>query len=605
MDLDNDPLQDSIQRGLQVGADAHQPPTRSLYRALNRTDQRITDIRSNRDPGAYILELRRDMQNAQQQSPEGVVVQGRETKAGAWRNLTGAAHAKEALAFIQESDAPLPATLEETAAALVLTLHSWTRRHTNVLHDKTGPPYARTTTCPPTTASTGEAHLECKPGREDDEYTLVHPTRHGHRETEKKEPTPEPAATRPPRQAPRHWTLYQQLAHARTLAAHSIQPYTEAAYVERMLQDWTKYETEVLEGQTGPSGATSRTAWDDVVPNGDIGALATTVRTTCEGCSRPDHPFGDDSNPAITNAILAYHSWSTQQSIHLHTSHDDPREWHPIGPPALEFYLHQDAADGAHNSTSFRPTMPQPIPEPHIPPTPTKPLTPTQHEHGPRQQGHSPAAHKRAEQPNATTTVQQLDKPLTLRHVPDNYQLPRGGNHTRSTATTWGLPTGTVDWSKILPRIATMVSIRLLTRHQVQLTQAMHLFLTTEGTAAMEGTALGNDDHTPQGKPTQAIWIKATAGSDITVDPDPEWIAIHYTLDCAEDDPTLTEWQTRWAAEANRLDGVLLDDTLTPQTMEPAGRTAQTHRDPTKHTPWHYPTGIHPEAVTQIKRRSR
>ena len=40
----------------------------------------ITDTVSNRDPGAYIQELRREMQNAQQQSPEGVVVQGRETK---------------------------------------------------------------------------------------------------------------------------------------------------------------------------------------------------------------------------------------------------------------------------------------------------------------------------------------------------------------------------------------------------------------------------------------------------------------------------------------------------------------------------------------------
>ena len=240
MDLDNDPLQDSIQRVLQVAADAHQRPTWSLYRALNETDQRITDTESNQDPGAYIQELRRDMQNAQQQSPEGVVVQGRETRTGAWTNLTGAPHAEEALAFIQESDAPPPATLEETAAALVLTLHSWTRGHTILLHDKTGPPYARTATCRPPTASTGEAHAEWKPRREDDEYTLVHTTRHGHRETEKKEPTPEPAATPAPRPAPRHWTLYLQLAHARTLAEHSLQPYTEAAYVERMLQDWTK-----------------------------------------------------------------------------------------------------------------------------------------------------------------------------------------------------------------------------------------------------------------------------------------------------------------------------------------------------------------------------
>ena len=85
--------------------------------------------------------------------------------------------------------------------------------------------------------STGEADLEWTPGREDDEYTLVHATQHGHRATEKKEPTPEPAPTPRTRRAPGHWTLYRQLAHACTLAEHIIQPYTEAAYVEGMLQD--------------------------------------------------------------------------------------------------------------------------------------------------------------------------------------------------------------------------------------------------------------------------------------------------------------------------------------------------------------------------------
>ena len=90
------------------------------------------------------------------------------------------------------------------------------------LHDKTGTPYARTATCQLTTVSTGEAHPEWTPGREDDEYTLVHATQHGHRATKKKEPAPEPAATPPPRPAPQHWTLYKQLAHARTLAEHSI-----------------------------------------------------------------------------------------------------------------------------------------------------------------------------------------------------------------------------------------------------------------------------------------------------------------------------------------------------------------------------------------------
>ena len=107
--------------------------------------------------------------------------------------------------------------------------------------------------------STGQAHVEWTPEQESDEYTLVHATRHGHRETGRTEPTTELAATPPPQAGPRHWTLYQQLAHARTLAEHSIQPYTETAYVEHMLQDWTKYETKVQKGHTGPAGATSRT----------------------------------------------------------------------------------------------------------------------------------------------------------------------------------------------------------------------------------------------------------------------------------------------------------------------------------------------------------
>ena len=31
-------------------------------------------------------------------------------------------------------------------------------------------------------------------------------------------------------------------------------------------------------------------------------------------------------------------------------------------------------------------------------------------------------------------TVQHVPKPLTTHHIPDNYQLPREGKHTRCTA---------------------------------------------------------------------------------------------------------------------------------------------------------------------------
>ena len=140
MGLDNDPLQDSIQGVLQLATAAHQQPTGTLYRALNETDQRMTGTEGNRDSGAYIRKLRRGIQNARQQSTEGVVVQGRVSKTGAWTNLAASPHAQEALIFIQETDAPPPATHKDTAAALLLTLHSWTWGHTIVLHDKTGAP---------------------------------------------------------------------------------------------------------------------------------------------------------------------------------------------------------------------------------------------------------------------------------------------------------------------------------------------------------------------------------------------------------------------------------------------------------------------------------
>ena len=142
-----------------------------------------------------------------------------------------------------------------------------------------------------------------------------------------------------------------------------------------------------------------------------------------------------------------------------------------------------------------------------------------------------------------------------------------------------------------------MEVMRLLTPHQVQHTEAMHLFITTQGTATIEGTALGDDDQTPHARPTQPVWVNATADTAIAADPDPRWTAVHYTLNCTENDPTLTDWRTRRAAEVDRLDNVTLDNTLTPQTMEPAGRAARTHQDPTKHTLWHYPTTIHPDAV--------
>ena len=90
-----------------------------------------------------------------------------------------------------------------------------------------------------------------------------------------------------------------------------------------------------------------------------------------------------------------------------------------------------------------------------------------------------------------------------------------------------------------------MEVIHLLTPNLVQLTHAVHLYITIQGTATIEGTALGDDDQTPGARPSKAIWVNATAITDTAVDPDPEWTAVHYTLDCTEKDTTLTDWRTR------------------------------------------------------------
>ena len=63
--------------------------------------------------------------------------------------------------------------------------------------------------------------------------------------------------------------------------------------------------------------------------------------------------------------------------------------------------------------------------------------------------------------------------------------------------------------------------MHLLTPNQLQVTQAVYLFITTQGTATIEGTALGDDDQTPQARCTQAIWVNATANTEIPRLPQP------------------------------------------------------------------------------------
>ena len=305
---------------------------------------------------------------------------------------------------------------------------------------------------------------------------MAHRVRHGDVPTEAEDP--EKTKTQPPRPTSRRWTLCKVLAHASTLGEHSFQPYTE-----RMLQDWPTYERKVLEGHTGTPATTSPTTRDDLLPDGDISALA-------------NIPLDDSYDPDIVNAILAYHSWTTQQHVHLHSASDDPREWHPIGATPLELYLHEDAAPGAHTITDPRPATQEPIPEPYIAPSPARPPLPSRDESPLRE--HDLPALKDAE---TTTTVQHMPKFLTNHHFPDNCQLPRGGNNTHGITPTWRFPRGTIIWKESVPRVVTREAVHLITTKQIKLSPAEHFFITIQGAATIKGATLRDDDQMCQARP--------------------------------------------------------------------------------------------------------
>ena len=218
--------------------------------------------------------------------------------------------------------------------------------------------------------------------------------------------------TLPARPAAQQWTLYRLLAHARTLPENSIQPDTDITYVERTLQDWPKYETGVLQGHTRPPDTTDRTTWDDLLPNIDISALAKLIQNTA-----PRHTFADSYIPAIVSVILAYHNWTTQQRLHLHSASDDPREWHLIGPPVPRVYFNKDPATAAHVITDLRPVTPHPISEPFIPPKPT--TTPLPSRGRPAADGSRPTS----PQQRRTYHHSQIHG-QTPHHAPRSRQLP-------------------------------------------------------------------------------------------------------------------------------------------------------------------------------------
>ena len=154
------------------------------------------------------------------------------TSTHVWINLNSEPGAQEALDHIQETACPPPLTLANTAVDLILALHGWAWQQTITLHDKTGPPYSRTTIWRPR-----EIHLEWQPIMEP-EYTgayahaiLVHAQPQGDgQDTTHNTPTPHAPL-------PQLWTVYRKLAHARTLSEASVTPYTDQYYTATMLAD--------------------------------------------------------------------------------------------------------------------------------------------------------------------------------------------------------------------------------------------------------------------------------------------------------------------------------------------------------------------------------
>ena len=62
-----------------------------------------------------------------------------------------------------------------------------------------------------------------------------------------------------------------------------------------------------------------------------------------------------------------------------------------------------------------------------------------------------------------------------------------------------------------------------------------------------------------------------------------------------------SNWRQGWTAEVQHPSEPAPDVTLTPQTIEPTKQATKTCLSTTKHTDWHCPTTIHPEAVSKSK----
>ena len=228
----------------------------------------------------------------------------------------------------------------------------------------------------------------------------------------------------------------------------------------------------------------------------------------------------------------------------------------------------------------------------HTPPPKAAPLT---------NRGRLPATGGRPTKPQRHHDCRHRPtRTQTSHHTPHPGQLP-ASIHTRRTAPTWKLTTGTIERKQIFLGVTAVEAIHLITPDRIRPAPPAHLLITVQGTATIEGAIVAEDNQPPQARPTQAILATATTNNDIMFDPDSEWATVHCTVECTDGDPMTNGWQTRWTAAIDRLSHLTLDDTLTQQTMEPARHATEAHHSIAKHAIWHYPTTNDRETVSQIK----
>ena len=236
MQLDNVPVRDSIQRIPRPATEGLAPKWNiwRLYGALDAAQRQMTGAaEGGPDPRAYAQLLRRYMQETHRQPQRGVITPGQLSKTASWMELTEARQAQEA------ADAPWQPRMRST----------WT-----------GHPGEATTNTPWHTRYTTEPYQRRRKTRN--------------------------------KLKPDHLDRHPNNGHCTASWQNTPSSRTQTSHTWSELQDWPKYETEVLEGHTGAPATTPPIAWDHLMPEGDIGALSRQFNPR-----RQDTPSTTATNP--------------------------------------------------------------------------------------------------------------------------------------------------------------------------------------------------------------------------------------------------------------------------------------------------------------------